>query len=59
MRVKTWFMAISLLSSVACASVESTDVRTSGSYASFEAKGANDGTTKVHAELTGGENSNT
>ena len=59
MRAKYWLIAISLLSSMACASVESTDVRTSGIYASFEAKGANDGTTKVHAELTVGENSNT
>ena len=43
----------------ACESIESSDIRTSGIYANFEAKSNGEGTTLLTANLTVGQNSNT
>jgi hypothetical protein len=43
----------------ACESIESSDIRTSGVYANFEAKANGEGATLISASLTVGENSNT
>ena len=59
MHPKSIFLFAILTFCMACEAVESSDIRTSGVYARFEAKASADGATTVKAELTVGENSNT
>ena len=60
--MKTLFYALIALMgplSTGCASIESSDIKTSGIYADFEAKSSGEGSTLLSASLKVGENSNT